>query len=308
MSLGAHVAQMCALFFLVVITVLWNICNLAVNVLHQWKSRGSHQPVGLIISCISISNVFLELSMSAILFLFWADLLFSVNCLPFLRTTAFIWLQSICVSFWSIAWLSTFYCVKIVSTSSALLCKLKNNISFFITTALLLTVLFSFVACLPTLFFQLPSSNGTTANGTRNATNLRLVLPAWIDGTLYLYVLMGFLCPVPVLVMLPTSLRLVAHLCHHTLRMKKNENQVQGTDSYLMVCRMTVSMVGVYLTMVVIFLIFLARWTPGKFPFELFAWNLSFFCLAMGILLTLLNKQTKEKLMSVCCCCCWVNV
>ncbi|XP_061115423.1 LOW QUALITY PROTEIN: taste receptor type 2 member 40 [Conger conger] len=229
------------------ISVLWNICNLAVTVLHLWKTRGSHLPVGLIISCISISNMFLELSMTAVLLLFWAGILFSVNYLPFLRATTFIWLQSMCISFWSIAWLSTFYCVKIVSTSSALLCKLKKNISFFITTALLLTVLCSFVACLPS-YSQLPSSNATVANETRNATGLNAVLPGWIDTNLYIYVLLGFLCPVPVLVMLPTSLSLVTHLCHHTLAMKKNVNQFPDSDPYLMVCRMTVSMVVVYLT------------------------------------------------------------
>lgn len=209
-----------------------------------------------------------------------------------------------CISFWSIAWLSTFYCVKIVSTSSALLCKLKKKISFFITTALLLTVLCSFVACLPFLFLQLPPSNTTIANETGNATNLKVIFPGWIEANLYIYVLFGFLCPVPVLVMLPTSLSLVAHLCHHTLAMKKNVNQFQGTDSYLMVCRMTVSMVGVYLTVVTILFLFLARWSPGRFPLEIFTWDFSFFCLAMGILLTLLSKQTKEKLVSLCCCCC----
>ncbi|KAJ8379535.1 hypothetical protein SKAU_G00003130 [Synaphobranchus kaupii] len=242
-----------------VITVLWNICNLAVTVLHQWNTRGPYQPVGLIISCISISNVFLELSTSTILLLFWARILFSVRGLPIVRFTVFIWLTSCCISFWSIAWLSTFYCMKIISASNALLCKLKKNISPFINAALLLTVLCSVVACFPFLFLEASLSNSTIANGTRNATILKLVLPAGINTNLYIYVLLGFLCPVPVLVMLPTSLSLVAHLCRHALAMKKNDNEFQATDSYLMVCRMTVSMVGVYLTVVTVIFLFLGR-------------------------------------------------
>ncbi|KAJ8388731.1 hypothetical protein AAFF_G00129640 [Aldrovandia affinis] len=229
---------------LAVIAILWNVFNLAVTILHQWKT-GGYQPIGLIISCISVGNVLLQLSMFTVLLFVWADMLFSAKCLPVLRVIIFIWIQSNCVSFWSIAWLSVYYCVKIIRASNTLLCKLKRNISSFINMALLLTVLCSFIACLPLLSLQLSPVNGTAPNETQNTTgtSLKIVLLPWIDETLYIQVLMGFLCPVPVLIMLPTSLRLVAHLCHHTLVMKKNNNQFQGTDSYLLVCKLTVSMV-----------------------------------------------------------------
>ncbi|KAJ8388729.1 hypothetical protein AAFF_G00129620 [Aldrovandia affinis] len=303
MDFGEHIAEVCIMAALVAIGVLWNASNLVVIVQHLWKTSG-YQTVGLIISSISVSNVFLELSMLGIVVSVWAGMFCLTELHPFHKAAIIVWTQSNCMSFWSIAWLSVYYCVKVTSVSGALLGKLKRNISPLINAALLLTTLCSFAVFVPFFGLHFPPRNGIVANETRNATCTidKVTFPAWVNVGIYGYFLVLILCIVPLLVMLPTSLRLVAHLCRHTLAMNKSKNQFQGTDSYLLVCKLTVSLVGVYLiTLAIVCLFFIDQAATKRFGFDIIALGCSFYSIVTGILLTVSNKYLKEKLWAVFC-------
>ncbi|XP_036382033.1 taste receptor type 2 member 40-like [Megalops cyprinoides] len=301
MDFGVGTTELCCTAALFATGILWNVFNLTISVLH-WLKAG--QPVDHIISCISISNVLLELSMFTFLVLLWADVMFSEEYFPIFKVMTFIWIHSNNMSFWSVAWLSVFYYVKVVGTSGALFVRLRRNISSLVNAALWLTVLCSFLVCFPLLFLQLPSFNGTANNDTQHSISDNQILhfPHWIDNNVYVIILMCVLCLVPLLVMVPCSLRLVVHLCQHTQAMRRNETGFQSADSYLLVCKLTVCLLVVYMSTVSVVLAFLIGWSPGKFKFVVYVWSLSFFCLATSVLLTFSNKQTKEKILSLCCC------
>ncbi|XP_018587155.1 taste receptor type 2 member 40-like [Scleropages formosus] len=289
----------------VCIGFLWNGVNLVATVLHQLRTGGRHT-AGLIISCISVSNMLLELSTAGIVAAVWAGMFCLQEVHLLLKAMLFFWFISSYMSFWSIAWLSVFYCVKVVSASSPLIKMLKKNISSIIDLALVLTVGIS--ALILTPFFFLTRENPTNVtmgtNKTENATCVILTpsLPAWINSQIYTSVVIGFLCPIPLAIMLTTSLRLVMYLCKHTMSMRKNKTEIQSTDSYLLVCKLTISLVAVYLTTLATIGIFLvarmAKVDMGNSTLEL---SFSIYCIATAVLLTASNKYLKEKIWALLC-------
>ncbi|XP_036382034.1 taste receptor type 2 member 40-like [Megalops cyprinoides] len=306
MDSNLHVVELCGTGIVVAAGIACNVFNLAVTVAHQLKV-GIFQTVGLIIFCISLSNVLLEISMFGMVVMLWLTTPCWTGELLLLKVAIATWIQSSSMSFWSIAWLSVFYCVKVVRVSGTLLVKLKRNISSLINAALMLTPLCSFLMSAPLLLLQAPPFNGTAAQENKNSTCLirRPVFPSWVEEDVYVLCLLCFLCPVPLMVMLPTSLRLVVHLCQHTQAMRRNETGFQSADSYLLVCKLTVSLVAVYKTTLAIFsFFFIDQMFTRYLQYNFISLSCSFYCIVTGILLTVSNRYLKEKLQVLFC---WRN-
>ncbi|KAL0186831.1 hypothetical protein M9458_018501, partial [Cirrhinus mrigala] len=207
--------------------------------------------VGLILNVISISNIILVLGTFALVVsVFQNDQIWCVKPYPLaIRIEVYLMMTSSFISFWAIAWLSLFYCIKVVNFSSECFRALKRNISSVINAAVLLSCMLSCLLFFPMFSLDIVESLEKNDN-VSDITNLTCPQPSFtlqMNANAYAAAILCLLCPIPLMIMLPTSIRMVAHLCAHTLALKKNQTQVQGSDSYVLVCKITISLVGVYL-------------------------------------------------------------
>ncbi|XP_026117515.1 taste receptor type 2 member 40-like [Carassius auratus] len=296
------------LFFvaLVVVGVSGNIFNLIFTIQQQVKTR-TIQTVGLILNIISISNITLVLAtFGMVVSVFQNPQIWCIKPYPLaIRTEIYLMMTSSFISFWAIAWLSLFYCIKVVNFSSDCFRALKRNISSVINAALLLSCVFSSLLFFPMFSLDIVDSLETNESMNDNA-NLTCPMPSFtiqMDAYKYAGAILFLLCPIPLMIMLPTSIRMVVHLCAHTLALKKNQTQVQGSDSYLLVCKITVSLVGVYLsTLCIVALFFIIRLIGEFVTYQILASAFSFYSGMTSVLLTASNRHLKEKLWSLFCC------
>ena len=292
--------------------ILLNTCNLILTLLQMWSSRKA-LAVSAIICSISCGNVLLGLACMAVMLLVFAETtVISGEVNPLFSAALFFWMNSCFVSFWSIAWLSVFYCVTVVSFSMEWLKALKRSISSLTGAALLVTLigswlLFSPFFTLRLVIVQLNTTDVTNASATQNQSySAGIEFAPWIDSTLYTATFIFLLCPLPLMVMLPTSLRLVLHLCRHMLALRRNQTQCQSSDSYLLVCKLTVSLVGVYvITLLIVSLFFISKLqSQSAMSYDVIMLGCTFYCVASGGLVTASNRHLKEKLR---CGACWTD-
>lgn len=304
MDLGAENSKLALMSLPLWAGVQLNIYNLLLTLLHLWQNRRA-LAVNAIICSISSSNVLLSLSCFLLIYLVngKAIITSSGQTNPLYCIGLFLWLSSCGVSFWSIAWLNVFYCVKVVSLSMECLRTLKRNISSVTCAALILTNVGSFLLFSPFLSLrmvplQLNPTYGTNGSIVRNASHtLLLEFAPWIDSTFYVATFICLLCPLPLMVMLPTALRLVVHLCQHTLSLRRNQTQCQGSASYLQVCKLTVSLVGVYLTSLFIVSIYLiSRLDETDLGYEMAMLACTFYSVSTAALLTASSRHLKDRL------------
>ncbi|XP_072547001.1 uncharacterized protein [Salminus brasiliensis] len=313
MAFGTFIWQLVAVGVLVCIGVVWNTFNLIVTIQQQLRTKGI-QTISLIIFSFSISNITLVLSCFFIVMCVCLNPSFLCTRLQshFLMLL-YMWLSSSCVSFWSIALLSVFHCVKVVSFSSCeCLCTLKRNISFITNTALLLICIGSFLLFLPFLTLHSPGSEPGTrstthgTNNTLNTTNATCLLPIFtplINTQLYSMSFLSFLCPFPLMIMLPTSIRMVIYLCQHTVTLNKNQIQVQSLDSYMFVCKLNISLVGVYLiTLAIVAFFFILKMMASNVSYLIIIFGFSFYCIMTAALSTASTKKLRETFCRLFCC------
>ncbi|NP_001018341.1 taste receptor, type 2, member 200, tandem duplicate 2 [Danio rerio] len=294
------------LFFLGVgvVGVSGNIFNLIFTVQQQVKTR-TIQTVGLILDVISISNIILALAiLSMVVGIFLNPQIWCIKPYPFdLRLEIYLMLTCGFISFWAIAWLSLFYCIKVVNFSSEIFRTLKKNISTVINTAVLLSCLFSCLFFIP--LFSLDTVDSTEQNDNAYG-NVTCPMPSFtiqMNQDAYSAAVLFLLCPIPLMIMLPTSVRMVVHLCAHTRALQKNQTQVQGSDSYLLVCKLTISLVGVYLfNLFFVSLFILMKLIGAYITYQYLVSTFTFYCGVTSALLTASNRYLKDKLWSLFCC------
>ncbi|XP_060894981.1 taste receptor type 2 member 40 [Labrus mixtus] len=295
---GPADVKLCGTALLLVLGVLANAFNLGVMLVQQWRSGGVKTLV-VIICFISLGNVLLQISTFILVASIWAGVLCG-PVLPFLFcVVVVVWLSSSSVSFWSVAWLSVFYCVRVLSFSSALFRALKENVSTVLNAALCVTLLTSCLMFTPFFFLHFQSQTLFSNVTEKAACVLRKPLfPAWVDVNIYVVVFLFYLTLMPLTVMLPTSLRLVVFLCRHTVQRSSS----RSAESYLLVCRLTVALVWVYLaTLLTISLFYLHAIFASGLSADMLFLGLSFYCVASAILLTCSNKNLREKLRVLMC-------
>ncbi|XP_041078983.1 taste receptor type 2 member 40-like [Polyodon spathula] len=295
---------------LLVFGVLWNLFNLAITIHLQRKSR-SYQTLEFIISCTTLSNLLLDLSTICTVYFYEFKIFCTTEMGRVIPVVFFILFSASASSFWSIAWLCVFYCVKIISLPTALFIKLKRNIALVVNWALILTVFFCFVLFCPFLSLIPIMPANATANNTYNINNTlgmpctspRFDFPETFASELYFVIFVLFLCPIPLIIMVTTSSQLVVHLCKHTQQMKRNQNEFQSRNSYLLICKMIISLVVVYLfTIMLAFIYLLTQAKDEKMSNDFLVLDMAFYCAATGVLLTATNKNLKKKLASLFCC------
>lgn len=295
--LGAADVKLCVSGLLMVLGVLANIFNLGAMLPQRCRSGGGVKTVALIICSISLGNILQQVST----FVLMASVRAGVLCWPelpfFFGAVLFVWLSSSSVSFWSVAWLSVLYCVRVVTFSSLLFRALKENISPVLGVSLLLTLLTSCAMFTPFLYLHF-QRDALLQNVTEEAACVigKPLFPVWININVYVVVFICYLTLMPLMIMLPTSLRLVVFLCRHTSSMRK-QSCSQAAESYLLVCRLTVALVWVHLTTLLIISLyyFHATFASGLSADMLFL-GLSFYCVACAVLLTCSNTTLREKL------------
>ncbi len=174
-----------------------------------------------------------------------------------------------------------------------------------INAAVLLSCVFSSLLFFPMLTLDVVDSEEENHN-VNSIANLTCPQPSFtipMNANAYAAAALCLLCPIPLMIMLPTSIRMVIHLCAHTLALKKNQTQVQGSDSYLLVCKITISLVGVYMSTLCIVALFLIIRFIGEFiTYHTLASAFSFYSGMTSLLLTASNRYLKEKLWSLFCC------
>ncbi|NP_001034919.1 taste receptor, type 2, member 200, tandem duplicate 1 [Danio rerio] len=287
-----------------VVGVSGNIFNLIFSLQQQVKTR-SIQTVGLILDVISISNIILVLStLAMVVSVFLNAHIWCIKPYPLgLRFEMYLMMTCGFISFWAIAWLSLFYCIKVVNFSSEIFRTLKKNISTVINTAVTLSCLFSFLLFLPAFSLDLPDSADKNISETNITTCPQPTFTLQIDINAYAAAVLLLICPIPLMIMLPTSVRMVVHLCAHTRALQKNQTQVQGSDSYLLVCKLTISLVGVYLsTLFMVALYFIIKVLGAFMTYQALVSAFTFYCGMTSVLLTASNRYLKDKLWSLFCC------
>uniref|UniRef100_A0A3B4X2N5 Taste receptor type 2 n=1 Tax=Seriola lalandi dorsalis TaxID=1841481 RepID=A0A3B4X2N5_SERLL len=207
---GSADLKLCGTALLLVLGSLANIFNLVVMLVQQWRS-GCVKTVAVIICFISLGNVLLQISTFVLVASVWAGVLCWPDLPFFFCVVLFVWLSSSSVSFWSVAWLSVFYCMRVLSFSS---------------------VIFRAKTLVP-------------KNMTERASCVirKPLFPAWVVVNVYVVIFICYLALMPLMIMLPTSLRLVVYLCKHSLSMRKQQSGSHAAESYLLVCRLTVALV-----------------------------------------------------------------
>ncbi|XP_017537621.1 taste receptor type 2 member 103-like [Pygocentrus nattereri] len=313
MASGVLICAIMAVSVMVCVGVVWNSFNLIMTIQKQLKTK-SVQTMSLIIISISINNNTLVLSCFFMVVIISLNPLFICTTVaqPQYLTLLFLWMSSSCMSFWSMAWLSVFYCVKVVNFSTECLRALKRNISVITNTALMLSCVGSFILFFPFFTLHLPEAEPGATSGTSGVNNtsdpsyLTCSLPVFsplIIADAYTVSFMSFLCPLPLAIMLPTSIRMVIYLCQHMLTLRKNQTQVQSLDSYLSVCKLNVSLAGVYLiTLLIVALFFVLRLIGLNVSYLLIIFGFSFYCIMTAALLTASKTYLRRKFWSMCCC------
>ncbi|XP_071339955.1 taste receptor, type 2, member 200, tandem duplicate 1 [Trachinotus anak] len=300
---GSADLKLCGTALLLVLGVLANVFNLMVMIVQQWRSR-CVKTVAVIICFISLGNVLLQISTFVLVASVWAGVLCWPDLPFFFCAVLFVWLSSSSVSFWSVAWLSVLYCMRVLSFSSVLFRALKENISTILNVLLVVTLLTSCVIFTPFFYLQFKSKILYPKNTTEEAACVfrKPLFPAWVDVSVYVIIFIFYLALMPLMIMLPTSLRLVVYLCKHTLSMQKKQSGSQAAKSYLLVCRLTVALVWVYLTtlLTISLYYFHVIFSSGLSADMLFL-GLSFYCVASAILLTCSNKNLREKVRVLVC-------
>ncbi|XDV48883.1 hypothetical protein PO909_018235 [Leuciscus waleckii] len=291
---------------LALVGVSGNLFNLIFTIQQQVKTR-TIQTVGLILNVISINNIILVLAtFSLVMGVFQNPQIWCITPYPLsIRIELYLMMTSSFNSFWAIAWLSLFYCIKVVSFSSECFQTLKRKISSVINAAVLLSCSFSFLFCTPLFSLDITTSldENDNVNDTSNMTCSQPFFTIGINTNTYAAAGICLLCPIPLMIMLPTSIRMVVHLCAHTLALQKNKTQVQGSDSYLLVCKITISLVGVYLsTLFIVSLFVIIRLIGGLITYQTLASAFSFYGGMTSLLLTASNRHLKDKLWSLFCC------
>ncbi|XP_042344872.1 taste receptor type 2 member 40-like [Plectropomus leopardus] len=292
--LGPADLKLCGTALLLVLGVLANFFNLGVMLVQQ-RSSGGVDTVAVIICFISLSNVLLQTSTFILVASVWVGVLCWPDLPFFFCVVLFVWLSSSSVSFWSVAWLSVLYCIKILSFSSGLFRALRENISTILNVTLVMTLLTSCVMFAP--FFFLHFGSKTFDQNMTDTCIRKPLFPAWVDVNVYVITFICYLTLMPSMIMLPTSLRLVVYLCKHTWSMQKKQSGSHAAKSYLFVCKLTVALVWVYLTtlLTISLYYFHAIFASGLSADSLFL-GLSFYCVASAVLLTCSNKNLREKL------------
>ncbi|XP_049433684.1 LOW QUALITY PROTEIN: taste receptor type 2 member 40 [Epinephelus fuscoguttatus] len=282
---------------LLVLGVLANVFNFGVMLVQQCRSGGV-KTVAIIVCFISLSNILLQISTFVLVASVWVGVLRWLDLTFFYCVVLFVWLSSSSVSFWSVARLSVFYCVRILSFTSVLFKTFKENISTILNVTLVVTLLTSCVMFTPFLSLHYHSKT-LVPNVTEEAACVirKPLFPAWVDVNVYVITFICYLTLMPSMIMLPTSLRLVVYLRKHTLSVLKKQSSSHTAESYLLVCRVTVALVWVYLTtlLTISFYYFHAIFASGLSADMLF-FSLSFYCVASAILLNRSNKNLREKL------------
>uniref|UniRef100_A0A3Q3WNM0 Taste receptor type 2 n=1 Tax=Mola mola TaxID=94237 RepID=A0A3Q3WNM0_MOLML len=233
--------KLCSTSLSLVLGVLANVFILVIMLRQQWRSGGV-KTVAIIICFISLGNILLQISTFARVASLWARVL----CLPdlplFFCILLFVWLSSSSVSFWSVAWLSVLYGMKVLMFSTALFRAPRENISSVLNITLNMTLLTSCVMFTPFLYLQFQKKN---RNDGKDCIT-KPVFPIWVDFKIHVNIFICYLTLTPLMIILPMSLRLVIYLCRHILSMKK-QSRSKTTKSYLLVCRLTVALVWVNL-------------------------------------------------------------
>ncbi|TKS86182.1 hypothetical protein D9C73_020299 [Collichthys lucidus] len=294
---GSADLKLCSTAILLVLGVLTNVFNLGVMLSQQWRSR-SVNTMAVIISFISLGNTVLQVSTFVLMAMVWAGVLCWPDLPFFFCVILFVWLSSSSVSFWSVAWLNVFYCMRVLSFSLVLLRALKNSISSILKVTLVVTLLTSCMMFTPFLFLHF-GIRSLAPNVTENTACVirKPLFPNWVDVNIYVITFICYLTLMPLMIMLPTSLSMIIYLCKHTLSMQKKSSSFHTVQSYLLICRLTVALVWVYLTtlLTISLYYFHAIFASGLSADMLFL-GLSFYCVASAILLTCSNKNLREKL------------
>uniref|UniRef100_A0A8C4ZAQ2 Taste receptor type 2 n=1 Tax=Gadus morhua TaxID=8049 RepID=A0A8C4ZAQ2_GADMO len=251
------------------------------------------QPSSLIIGLISSANVLLNATTLAMHVVESEHVLQRARLPLYLPVLLVVWLGTSAVSFWSVALLSTLYCVTVVRSSSPLLLTVRRNVGVVVRAGLTLMLVSSYLVFLPFLSLQ-----------RQNVTCVSSVVGFPVRLNMYVYVasFISYMLLLPMCTMLPTSLRLVFFLFSHALSMKAHHGGVGSPDSYLLVCGVTVALVWVFIcTLITITIFYIHSTYYSKLSADFLFYTFSFYCLASATLLSASNLPLRQRLQVLFC-------
>ncbi|NWQ60920.1 T2R40 protein, partial [Neopipo cinnamomea] len=132
--------------------------------------------------------------------------------------TVFIFLD--CSSFWSCAWLSVFYCVKVASFTQSFFIWLKQRIASLVPWLLITSSLYSFTTALPFAWHVYTMRNNFTAPlTTANSSEMGVTRKDSVTLSILLY---STGVSLPLLLSVVSSILLIRSLWIHTRQMQSN--------------------------------------------------------------------------------------
>uniref|UniRef100_H2ZXY6 Taste receptor type 2 n=2 Tax=Latimeria chalumnae TaxID=7897 RepID=H2ZXY6_LATCH len=221
----AAITQLVMELIIVWIGLAGNLYIMAIYVLEFRKNRTLH-PSEIIMTCLASSNTFNEIS-QLVWFLVY---LFSL-CRHFgddiYKVLDFLAVFLSAINYWFTAWLSFFYCVKIVKSKWKLFMRLKQSSSSWVAPVITGTAL----GCCTISFFivfyiQIPTN--TTNGETEPCKDYYIISSDYIIYSAF-YSLLG--CFLPLALMAVSSSVIVAFLCKHAKRMRKTTSGASTPQS-----------------------------------------------------------------------------
>ncbi|XP_063078272.1 uncharacterized protein LOC134468259 [Engraulis encrasicolus] len=141
------------------------------------------------------------------------------------------------------------------------------------------------------------SSNLNASSYPAGGFQVSMELVEGLDIMLYTMIFVCVMSVLPLMVMVPAALRLVAHLFQHTWALRRNQTPSQSSASYLQLCKLTVSLVAVYAaTLLIVSFYFMSLLAGSNMPYDIIMLGCTFYCVLTGTLLAASNRQIRDTL------------
>ncbi|XP_056392726.1 taste receptor type 2 member 40-like [Hyla sarda] len=185
----------------------------------EWKKKEQFNVCDRIFVFMALNNLLRQSSilLSGLSFIFWFHLMVTNRGYIMVCTVTFLYL--IYDSIWHSAWLSMYYCVKLVNSSHRVIVMVKHRLSSSVTLLLITTSVASFLINLPwTMLVSVPHNNSSSSRGNFIQLNLYFT---------YINVLFG--CCLPFLVTFICIGVSVGALVRHMWRMRHSASQFSSS-------------------------------------------------------------------------------
>uniref|UniRef100_H3A7N0 Taste receptor type 2 n=2 Tax=Latimeria chalumnae TaxID=7897 RepID=H3A7N0_LATCH len=290
-----------SIFVLLVIGVSGNLFILVSN-LNTVRSQQGLPPSDFILTGLSTCNIIFQISNGTIGVLLLLDVIYTMQNYAW-RLYFYITELLVSIGFWFTAWLCVFYCAKIIRSSSRLVIQIQQWIVGAVPHLLVWSAVGNFVVCTPKLvLIFLRNETKTSCNSSFGHFRESKKWKLDYMNTFYL----ALCCLSPLVIMITSSSFIILFLRRHVAKIRRNTTNgfsSPSSEAYVRVSKMVLSLMGIYSTFDVCFMISLFTTNEVLFLIIIFLCHVYSSVTAALIILgtTKLRKRFNTVCWSKCC-------